>query len=356
MTHPDFRRPLARALGGLSLALALAAPLAGAQTADAGLARLEAHFAELARVAGGTVGVAAVHLESGRAAYLNRSERFPMASTVKVPLAVQLLTRVDRGELRLDSMISIQPGDLHPGSGTLTDLFSQPGVALSVRNLMELMLRISDNSATDVLLRTAGGGDAVNARLSALGVVGMRADRPTVQLIGDYIGVYDLPGDDVSIAEFARRSGAVTDSGRRAALVKFAADSRDTSTPEAMAVLLGKIHRREGLSERSASLLLDIMTRSTTGADRIKGMLPPGTSVAHKTGSLGPARGIPGGRTVNDVGIVTLPNGAGHLLMVGFVKEAEDAAMGERAIAHIARAAYDYFVLAAPVSTSGAAR
>lgn len=356
MTHPDFRRPLARALGGLSLALALAAPLAGAQTADAGLARLEAHFAELARVAGGTVGVAAVHLESGRAAYLNRSQRFPMASTVKVPLAVQLLTRVDRGELRLDSMISIQPGDLHPGSGTLTDLFSQPGVALSVRNLMELMLRISDNSATDVLLRTAGGGDAVNARLSALGVVGMRADRPTVQLIGDYIGVYDLPGDDVSIAEFARRSGAVTDSGRRAALVKFAADSRDTSTPEAMAVLLGKIHRREGLSERSASLLLDIMTRSTTGADRIKGMLPPGTSVAHKTGSLGPARGIPGGRTVNDVGIVTLPNGAGHLLMVGFVKEAEDAAMGERAIAHIARAAYDYFVLAAPVSTSGAAR
>jgi beta-lactamase class A len=55
---------------------------------------------------------------------------------------------------------------LHPGSGTLTDLFAQPGVALSVRNLMELMLLISDNSATDVLLRIAGGGDAVKARLN----------------------------------------------------------------------------------------------------------------------------------------------------------------------------------------------
>jgi beta-lactamase class A len=356
MRQHRFHHPLARTAARLALGLALAAPAAGAQTADAGLARLEAHFAELARVSGGTVGVAVVHLESGRAAYLNRGERFPMASTVKVPLAVQLLTRVDRGEVRLDSMITIRPGDLHPGSGTLTDLFSQPGVALSVRNLMELMLRISDNSATDVLLRTAGGGSAVNARLAALGVTGMRADRPTVRLIADYVGVYDLPGDDVPIAEFSRRSRAVTDSGRRAALVKFATDPRDTSTPEAMAVLLGKIHRREGLSERSAALLLDIMTRSTTGAERIKGMLPPGTSVAHKTGSLGPAQGIPGYRTVNDVGIITLPNDAGHLVMVGFVKDADDAAMGERAIAHIARAAYDYFAFAAPVSTSRAGR
>ena len=136
---------------------------------DPGLARLEAQFARLAGIAGGTVGVAVVHLETGRAAYLNANEPFPMASTSKVPLAVQLLTRADRREVRLDSMITIQPGDLHTGSGTLTDLFNQPGVALSIRNLMELMMRISDNSATDVLLRTAGGPAAVNARLAALG-------------------------------------------------------------------------------------------------------------------------------------------------------------------------------------------
>jgi beta-lactamase class A len=73
---------------------------------------------------------------------------------------------------------------------------------------MELMLRISDNSATDILLRTAGGGSAVNARLAAIGVKGMRADRPTVRLIADYVGVQNLPGDDVPIAEFARLSRA----------------------------------------------------------------------------------------------------------------------------------------------------
>lgn len=362
-------RPLRRALArALAAALLLASPAlvapATAQTpaapaaprADAGLARLEAQFAELAKVAGGTVGVAVVHLESGRAAYLNRGEPFPMASTVKVPLAVQLLTRVDRGEIRLDSMITVRPGDLHPGSGTLTDLFNQPGVALSVRNLMELMLRISDNSATDILLRTAGGAPAVNARLTALGVSGMRADRPTVRLIADYIGVRNLPSDDVPIAEFTRLSTAVSDSGRRTALAAFATDPRDTATPESMARLLEMIWRRRATSPASGALLLDIMYRCVTGAERLKGMLPPETRVAHKTGSLAPAPALRGGRTVNDVGIIDLPGGAGHLVVAAFVKNADDAARGERAIAHVARAAYDYFAFTAPSAAEQSAR
>ena len=348
-------RTLRRSIAALGF-VAMSSPAVAQRPAarpDTGLARLEAHFAELAKVTDGTVGVAVMHLESGRTAYLNRNERFPMASTVKVPLAVQLLTRVDRGEVRLDSMITLQPGDLHPGSGTLTDLFAQPGVALSVRNLMELMLRISDNSATDILLRTAGGGQAVTARVAALGITGMRADRPTVRLIADYVGVQNLPSDDVPIAEFSRLSRAVTDSGRMAALARFASDPRDTSTPDAMAVLLEKIWRRQALSEKSSALLLDIMYRCDTGAERLKGMLPPGTRVAHKTGSLGPAEGIRGYRTVDDVGIIDLPNGAGHLVTVVFVKNASDSPRGERAIAHIARAAYDYFAFN---STPGATR
>ena len=318
---------------------------------DPGLARLEAQFADLARIAGGRVGVAAIHLESGRAAYLNRDGSFPMASTVKVPIAVRLLTQVDRGSLRLDSMIAVQPADLHPGSGTLTDLFSQPGVVLSVRNLMELMLRISDNSATDILLRTAGGGSAVNARLSELAVAGIRADRPTIQLIADYIGVKNLPSASASIAEFGRLASAGSDSVRRVALTEFEKDPRDTATPDGMARLLEMIWHRKALSEASSALLLDIMYRCVTGAERIKGILPPGTRVAHKTGSLAPSSSIRGGRVGNDVGIIDLPGAAGHVVMVVFVKEASDAAMADRAIAQIARAAYDYFTLV-PASRS----
>ena len=351
-TNPSVRRVtrlVLRVVSAAAAALVLAARAPAQSTIarpEPGLARLEAQFDELSKIANGRVGVAVVHIESGRAAYLNRGESFSMASTVKVPIAVRLLTQVDRGTLRLDSMIALRPGDLHPGSGTLSDLFTQPGVVLSVRNLMELMLRISDNSATDILLRTAGGGAAVNARLAELGVSGIRADRPTVRLIADYIGVRNLPSDDVPIAEFGRLASAVSDSARRVALGVFEADSRDTSTPEGMARLLEQIWRRQALSEGNSALLLDIMYRCVTGAERLKGMLPPNTRVAHKTGSLAPSQAIRGGRVGNDVGIIDLPNGAGHLITVVFVKSAADAAMADRAIAHIARAAYDYFVLA----------
>ena len=119
-----------------------------------------------------------------------------LASTFKVPIAVQLLTRIDKGEVKLDQMIEIKQSDLHPGSGTLADLINKGGLALSVRNLMELMLLISDNSATDVLLRTAGGAEAVTARMRALGIEGISVNRSTALLIADWIGVTNLPPED----------------------------------------------------------------------------------------------------------------------------------------------------------------
>ena len=86
-----------RTLSLVSWLLVVAASAAAPQVRDPGLARLEQEVARLAPLAGGTVGVAAVHLESGREVYFNRVEPFPMASTYKVPIAVQLLTRVDQG-------------------------------------------------------------------------------------------------------------------------------------------------------------------------------------------------------------------------------------------------------------------
>jgi beta-lactamase class A len=334
---------------GAMLALHAIAPATrveaqSATRSDAGLERLEAQIASLAKVSRGTVGVAIVHLETGRSVYLNRTESFPMASTYKVPIAAQLLSRVDRGEVRLDSMVTLRPGDLHPGSGTLTELFNQPGVALSVRNLLELTLRISDNSATDLVLRTAGGAPAVNARLQALGVRGISVDRPTIRLIADYIGIADLPSDTVPPDQFRALARAVPDSMPLIAARAAEGDPRDAATPEGMALLLEKIWRGQAMSQGSTELLIDIMRRCMTGADRLKGMLPPGTTVAHKTGTLGAGGGVRGVGTQNDVGVIELPGDAGHLITVVMVKGEEQAARGERTIAHIARAAYDYFV------------
>ena len=334
--------------GALGFALMASPALLGAQAArtgaESGLRRLDRQITELARISKGTVGVAVVHLESGESLYLNKTESFPMASTFKVPVAVEVLHRVDEGDFTLDSMITIRPGDLHPGSGTLTNLFAQPGVVLSVRNLMELMLRISDNSAADLMLRTAGGAPAVNARLQALGVQGVRVDRPTVRLIADYIGIPTLATDDVPPDAFRKMAMAVPDSVNQQAATRFEKDPRDTATPEGMATLLQAIWRGKALSKGSTDLLIDIMRRCLTGDARIKGILPPETVVAHKTGTLGGGESVHGAGTQNDVGVIELPNGAGHLITVVLVKGEDDEERGEKTIAQISRAAYDYFV------------
>lgn len=305
---------------------------------DASLERLQQEWARLARTAQGVVGATAIHLETGRTVSLNATGQFPMASTVKVPLAIQLLSLVDEGKLRLDQMVPIEQRDLHPGSGTLTDLFSKPGVSLSVRNLMELMLLISDNSATDVLLRVAGGAEAVNLRLRSLGIEGIRVDRPTVLLIADGVGFRDqlLPAEQWTPQAFALASRAVTAEQRQAAAKGFQDDPRDTSTPTGMAMLLARIHRKELLKPESSELLLDILRRCRTGTARLKGLLPEGTTVAHKTGSMP--------LVTNDVGIITLPANAGHVALAAFTKKCENSVQAERAIAELARAAHDYFL------------
>ncbi len=328
---------LALTLRRTSLVLLL--PLvASAQQADQSLRRLEAEIQRLTSIAGGKVGVGIIHLETGRELFVNRSEPFPMASTFKVPIAVELLTRVQAGTVRLDSMVTLRPTDLHPESGTLTGLFNDPGVSLSVHNLLELMLLISDNSATDMVLRTAGGGAAVNARLAALGITGISVDRPTILLIADVVGVKGLgPESGWTLARFDSLRRTVTDADSRAAVAEFYKDRRDTATPEGMARLLAKISRGEALGPERTAQLLDIMLRCETGLARLKGLLPPNVAVRHKTGSLGIG-------VANDVGIIDLPDGGGHLVVAVFVKEStRDVAAQELTIAQIARAAYDYF-------------
>jgi beta-lactamase class A len=283
------------------------------------------------------MGVAAVHLESGRRAFLNGDEPFPMASTYKVPIAVELLKRVDDGKLDLARMVAVERHDYSPGSGLLTDLLREPGLALSLRNLLEIMLLVSDNTATDLCLRHAGGGEAVTARMRKLGIEGLRVDRPTFQLIADWRGIA-VPGEaERDPAKYGKLLDSVPEEKAEEAERGFYDDLRDTATPRAMAALLEKIWKREALSPASSDLLLDIMKRCRTGAGRLKGILPEGTEVRHKTGTIG--------QSLNDVGIITLPHEAGHVIVAAFVKKSDrPEAKRERAIAEAARAAHDYFL------------
>lgn len=307
---------------------------------DPGLERLADEAARLAEHAQGVVGVAVHHLETGRGFTLNGGEVFPMASTYKVPIAVRILSMVDRGELALSDMIEIAQADVYRTSSAISDLLDDPGLQVSVRNLLELMLQISDNIATDVLMRTAGGSAAVTAGLLGVGIEDMRVDRPTWALIANWLGRADATEDaPVPPSEYlALLESERTDADVAANNARFNRDLRDTATPAAMSALLRMIWERELLSEESSALLLDIMYRCRTGEGRLKGMLPPGTRVAHKTGTIG--------QTTNDVGIVDLPDGAGHVITVVYVKESriEDYGDREPVIAQIARAVHDYFV------------
>ena len=317
------------------LALALLARGAGAQSPPA----LLREFARLEPHAGGVLGVAAVHLESGRTVAYKGDDQFPLASTYKVPIAVQALTLAQQGTLDLERMVPWDTTDLHLGSEAFL-LFRKPGFALSVRNMLETMLILSENNSTDWMLRLAGGGAAVTQRLRAAGITDLRVDRPTAEIIAHPYGIRDIWTDGrFDRAKWERQRAALSPARVDSVPYYYARDPRDTGSPRAMLQLLTKLWKGELLDAAHTATLLDIMYRCETGGARIKGMLPPGTRVAHKTGTY------PG--TTNDVGIIDLPDGT-HLALAVYIKESSKVAGAalEETIAHVARATYDYFLYA----------
>jgi beta-lactamase class A len=307
------------------------------------LDRLRSRLEAVIPVAQGVVGISIKHLESGITLAINGDEPFPMASTFKLPVLVELHAVAQAGGLDWNQMVQVTSKDQHLGSGDLTPLYDPPGVAISMRNLANLMMMISDNSAADICLAKAGAAK-VTARMKSWGIDGIRVDRSCQELILDYQGrdtarLKDLARDDLREA-LRRDASPQTIEGRFAADDRLAADPRDTATPNAMVALLEKIWRGQAVGRSAGDALLELLKRCRTGENRLRGLLPPATVVAHKTGTIG---GV-----VNDVGIVYLPSDAGHMAIAVMSKRTraslEDV---ERTIAHIARYAHDYFLFTA---------
>ncbi len=293
--------------------------------------------------AGGTVGFSALHLESGRGASVGGAERLPMASVFKLPVACELLRRVDRGALRLDQAIVLSAADLRPGRSAIAEHAPAGGVTLSIGELLEAMVVEGDNTAADRLLALVGGPEVVTAQLEEAGLSDIRVNRSEAELAFDTHGVTrPPPRASWTPATLQAAFMGVPERDRRSAFQRFLEDPRDTATADALVLLLRDVQEGRRLSPDSRTRLIDLMSRTRTGPARIPAGLPPGTAVAHRTGLCGDFKKR--NACTNDIGIVTLPGNRGHLAIAVLIRGSDRAlAERERTIARIARAAYDHW-------------
>lgn len=262
----------------------------------------------------GTVGVHCNHLEKGLIFALNDQVRFPLASTYKIPIAIQCLKRVDEGAVDLETRIDLKSEDIVESSAILDHRhFSYPGIELSVRNLIRLMLEYSDNSASDIILNLAGGPTAVNQFLRQMGFSDISVDRSTAQVFREQ---NSYKSKDKS----------------------FFSCGRDSGTPMEMAKLLKEVLESKILKKETAEFLLDCMKRCKTGTKRIRALLPNEIVVADKTGT---AEGF-----VNDIAVIELPEDRGKLILAVYIQETTASLQqAELLIANIAKVIFDYVTI-----------
>lgn len=289
--------------------------------------------------------VAARHLQTGATLLYKNDASFPMASCVKVPLAVAIFHKAERGELGLTDMVAVRPEEMAP-RGVLGAEFPHDGIALSVLNHMEIMITHSDSTSTDVLFRLCGGPEGVARIIRAMGIEDFEISR-SMRTAHCVLHEIPLPPENISIREaLADQPEEVLNARERPhdKHADFHHDQRDHCTPEAMLAVLELIWDARLITPASRDILLGMMSRCQHSDKRIRARLPEGTPTATKGGS--------GAGTAVDVGYVTLPGDRGTVAVAYFVKASPQTMdRREEAIADMSRFVFDYFVL---TTSSGA--
>lgn len=282
-----------------------ASPAATPAAKKAPDAELEKQFAEIAKDAKGKVGVAAVLLETGDNASLNSTERFPMQSVYKLPIALTVLKQTDDGKLSMDQEVVITKDDFVSAGQRSPIRDANPnGTKLKLWKLIEYAISESDGTASDVLMRLAGGPGEVQKYVTELGITDMTIKNSEKEFSKDWNVQYE-----------------------------------NSTTPQAAVALLTELREARSIPFAKISLIRDFMKESQTGPNRLRGLLPENTYVAHKTGTSGTQKGITA--ATNDIGLIQLPNDK-YLLIAVFVSDSPaDEKTREAVIAKIAKAAWD---------------
>jgi len=298
-------RPLADTGRGRSTRAFLTRALACFLVATTGCASpppgVDVPFADAVRrmekATGGAIGVYAVDTETGRELAYRADDRFAMASTFKVLLAASVLAEVDAGRLLPDGAHGIEGVEIQPHSPVIGEMAA--GGTLSLAELCEAVVTVSDNTAANMLLELIGGPAGLTGFLRRHGDPVTRLDRVETALNTN------LRGDD-----------------------------RDTTTPRAMVLSLRRFLVDGALSERSSGKLRDLLVASRTGSTRLRAGLPAAWRAGDKTGT-----GMNG--AVNDVAIAWPPGRRPVVIAVYMSGSDEDVATLSALHAAIASAIVD---------------
>jgi beta-lactamase class A len=229
----------------------------------------------------------------------------PMQSVFKLPLGIAVLHQVEQGKFTLDQTIRFEPSDriLPHAYSPLWDNYPQAGVDVPLRELLRLTVSLSDNVAADILLRIAGGPAVVNRYIGSLGIRGFH-------LVDNENALHHQV--DLQYRNWFMPAGAIQ--------------------------LLRMINDGPPLNAEHAAFLLDIMA-APPEKTRIGAKLPPGTAIAHKTGTSDVDNGL--AHATNDIGLITLPDGRRLAVAVFVTDSRADEATRLRVMAEIGKAAYD---------------
>jgi beta-lactamase class A len=298
-------------IASVAALLMLSFPLARAQPPappQAPLQRLEASIERTTRSIQASWGVYVKSLETGEEIALDADRQMETMSTIKIPLMVEALEQVKAGKFRLTDKYTFVQADSQPGTGTIQRL--DPGAVMTVKDLVTMMIVVSDNTATEVLYRMVGGPGAVNARMDALGLKQTRA--------------MNVPSRWFP----ALRAAPTTEQFYRAGAHPFG-----LSTPREMGRLLEMMERGTLVDKSSSDLMLRIM-RGQLYRTRIPRYVT-GYTIPHKTGDFLPYVG-------DDVGMLEAP-GRTIVISIFTGNHFGSGEALENAIGLVARDVADYF-------------
>jgi len=282
-------------------------PIAAQQT-QTPLQRLQASVERTTASVNAAWGIYAKSLETGEEIAVNADAEMETMSTIKIPLMTEVFTQIKAGKFALTDHYTYADADTRGGTGVIRSL--TPGDVLTVKDLITLMIIVSDNTATDVLYRMVGGPSAVNARMEALGLAKTRAQ------------TFAAPWFD------ALRAAPTPEAFYRGGKHPFG-----LTTPREMSALLEQMERGTLVDKPSSDQMLQIM-RGQLYRTRIPRYLT-GYRIPHKTGDFLPFVG-------DDVGVLEAP-GKTIILSIFTGHHFGSGEMLENAIGLVAKDVGDYF-------------